>query len=111
MSDPGRVQTTRGDGYKPGRLDGWVVWDEEQARAAGAVDGDRVVYVLTAQDVADAYDHMAEHLEGAVPFADLSLEQQRECAVAAEEALNRWHWMDWIYESMEFVAEEFRDQL
>ena len=107
MDDPIRVQRTMEGEYVPGQLRSWVVWDGERARAAGAWDGDRVV-VLTAQDVADAYDHMAQDVEGAVPFAELSPEQQHGCVVAAEEALNRWHWMDWIYESMEHVAEEYR---
>ena len=113
MSETGqapRAQTARDGEYEPGRLQGWVVWDEERARAAGAGDGDRVVYVLTAQDVADAYDHMAADVDGAPRFSDLGPEQQRECVVAAEEALNRWHWMDWIYEAMESCAEELRGQ-
>lgn len=112
MTENEGVQINRADGkYAPGRLDGWVVWDEEQPRAAGATDGDHVVYVLTAQDVAAAYDHMAEDVEKAVRFADLTPDQQHECVVAAEEALNRWHWMHWIYESMAFAAQEYRRAL
>lgn len=93
-----------------GLADCWAVWDEEAALAAGAGDDDRVVYVLTAADVAAGYDHMAGSVEGTPSFADLSPEQRNECIIAAKESLDRWHWMDLIYEAMDECARTFRGQ-
>ena len=88
VTEPETTETTR----EP--LQVWVLCTTKAAIAAGARDGDQVIYAVTLNDLKKVYNDQAQEYGMKTRFDDVLPEAQQNYLKAAASAIARINWPD-----------------
>ena len=90
-------------------MNAWYVRSQDGVLDPEVTEGDRIVYVLTVEDVESAFDQLVEQEGLDFTWSDLTEDQRDDCILRSVKAFENFDWVGPLQDAVSDVFEQVKE--